>query len=161
MKRLPLLPVALIAVAILCPAPAAAQTETFVTGAGAGVFPPGAVYLGLPLSTLSLGQGLGVGGASWAEGQFQVTLTGTNILGLEQNIVVEGKATASIPAVPGTANFSGMSTVDPGDGTPPLPAVPFIAVVVANPDGTGTLTLSLGNTNLPAADINEGNLRVQ
>ena len=160
MRRLPLLPMAMIVGAMLWPAPLAAQTETSVTGAGAGVFPQGAVYLGLPVSSLSLGMGLGVAG-TWAAGQFQVTLTGTNVFGAEQNIVVEGQATASTPSAPGTASFSGTSTVEPGDGTPPLPGVPLVAVVVANPDGTGSLTLSLGGTNLPAAAVNEGHLTVQ
>ena len=160
MRRLALLPMTLIVVAMLCwPAPAAAQ-ETSVTGAGAGLFPEGAAYLGLPLSSLSLGMGLGVAG-TWAAGQFQVTLTGTNALGAEQNIVIEGQATASTPSAPGTAVFSGTSTVDPGDGTLSLPGVPFVALVAANPDGTGSLTLNLGGTNLPAVGINEGHLTVK
>ena len=159
MRRLTLLPMTLIVVALLWPAPAAAQ-ETSVTGAGAGLFPEGAAYLGLPLSSLSLGMGIGVAG-NWAAGQFQVTLTGTTALGMEQNIVIEGQATASTPSAPGTAAFSGTSTVDPGDGTPPLPGVPFVALVATNPDGTGSLTLSLGGTNLPAVAVDEGYLTVQ
>ena len=98
---------------------------------------------------------------NWAAGQFQVTLTGTTVLDVEQNIVVTGQVTARTPSAPGTASFSGTSTVDPGDGTPPLPGVPFVALVAVNPDGTGTLTLNLAGTNLPAAAINEGYLSVQ
>ena len=65
MRRLQLLPIAIIAAASLVLAPVAAQTdETSVTIAGAGVFPQGAAYLGLPLSSLSLGVGLGVAGVS-------------------------------------------------------------------------------------------------
>jgi len=75
--------------------------------------------------------------------------------------VIEGQATASTPSAPGTATFSGTSTVDPGDGAPALPGVPFIALVATNPDGTGTLTLNLGGTNLPAVGMNEGYLTVQ
>lgn len=154
-----MLPVAILA-AVLAPATAAAQTETSVTIAGAGAFPTGAVYLGLPLNTLSLGVGLGVAG-TWAAGQFQVTLTGTDVLGHERNIVVNGRATAAAPSAPGTATFSGTAIVDPGDGTPPVPGVPFAAVVVPGADGTGSLTLSLGGTNLPAAAIDEGYVTVQ
>ena len=160
MRRVHLLPIALIAVAILLPAPAAAQTETSVTIAGAGAFPAGAVYLGLPLRSLSLGVGLGMAG-TWSSGQFQVTLTGTDVLGQERNIVVNGRATAAAPSAPGTATFSGTAIVDPGDGTPPVPGVPFAAVVVPGADGTGSLTLSLGGTNLPAAAIDEGYVTVQ
>ena len=160
MKRLLLFPIAIIALAILVPAPVAAQTETSVTIAGAGAFPEGAGYLGLPLRSLSLGVGLGVAG-SWAAGQFQVTLTGTTPLGDERNIVVNGRATSSAPFAPGTATFSGTATVDPGDGTPPLTGVPFAALVVSGPDGTGSLTLNLGGTNLPAVGIDEGYLTVE
>lgn len=160
MSRLALLPIAIIAAAVLAPAPAAAQTEISVTIAGAGVFPEGAGYLGLPLRSLSLGVGLGVAG-SWAAGQFQVTLTGTTVLGDERNIVVNGRATAGAPSAPGTATFSGSAIVDPGDGTPPVPGVPFAALVVPGANGTGSLTLNLGGTNLPAAAINEGYVTVQ
>lgn len=159
-RRLQLLPIAVIAAAVLIPAPVAAQTETSVTIAGAGVFPAGAVYLGLPLSSLSLGVGLGAAG-TWAAGQFQVTLTGTTVLGDEQNIVVNGRATASAASAPGTVTFSGTAIVDPGDGTPPVPGVPFAALVVPGADGTAQLTLNLGGTNLPAAAINEGYVTVQ
>jgi hypothetical protein len=159
-RRLALLPIAIIAAAVLVPAPMAAQTETSVTIAGEGGFPEGATYLGLPLSSLSLGVGLGVAG-SWATGQFQVTLTGTTPLGDERNIVVDGRANAGAPSAPGTATFSGTATVDPGDGTPPVPGVPFAALVVPGPNGTGTFTLNLGATNLPAAAINEGYVTVQ
>jgi hypothetical protein len=160
MRRLQLLPIALVAAAVLIPAPVAAQTETSVTIAGAGVFPQGAAYLGLPLSSLSLGVGLGVAG-NWAAGQFQVTLTGTTTLGDQRNIVIEGRATAGAPSEPGTATFTGTATVDPGDGTPPVPGVPFAALVIPGPDGTGSLTVNLGGTMLPAAAINEGYVTVQ
>ena len=159
-RRLQLLPIALIAAAVLMPAPVAAQTETSVTIAGAGAFPAGATYLGLPLRTLSLGVGLGVAG-TWAAGQFQVTLTGTTILNDERNIVVNGRATSSAASAPGTVMFSGTAIVDPGDGTPPVPGVPFAALVVPGANGTGSLTVNLGGVNLPAAAINEGYVTVQ
>ena len=159
-RRLQLLPIALIAAAVLLPSPVAAQTETSVTIAGAGSFPAGATYLGLPLRTLSLGVGLGVAG-TWAAGQFQVTLTGTTILGDERNIVVNGRATSSAASAPGTAMFSGTAIVDPGDGSPAVPGVPFAALVVPGTNGTGSLTLSLGGVNLPAASIAEGFVTVQ
>jgi hypothetical protein len=161
MRRLQLLPVALVAAAILALAPAAAHTEeTSVTIAGAGVFPEGAAYLGVPLNSLSLGVGLGVAG-DWAAGQFHVTLTGTTSVGDQRSIVIEGRATGGAPSDPGTATFTGTATVDPGDGTPPVPGVPFAALVIPGPDGTGSLTVNLGGTMLPAAAINEGYLTVQ
>src|SRR5688572_11860811 len=116
MGRRRLLPIAIIAAALAVAAPSVAQ-ETSVTAAGAGVFSSGAAYLGLPLSSLSLGVGLSVAG-EWAAGQFQVTLTGTDVLGNERNIIVNGRAMAGAPSAPGTATFSGSAIVDPGDGTP-------------------------------------------
>src|SRR4051812_17205382 len=106
MSRYALLPVAIIAAAVLAPAPVAAQTETTVTIAGAGGFSDGAGYLRLPVRALTAGVGLGVAGPS-AGGQFQVTLTGTTAFGDERNIVVNGRATAGAPSAPGTATFSG------------------------------------------------------
>ena len=129
----------------------------FVSGAGEGVFPTGATYLGVPLKGLDLGMGLGVAGNQGA-GQFQVTL---NSISAQQDILVQGVVSSSLPSGPNTAVFSGTSTVDPGNGALVLPGVPFMAAVVANPDGTGTLTLNLGGTKLPAVAINEGYVTVQ
>ena len=133
------------------------STCGFVSGAGEGLFPAGATYLGVPLKGLDLGMGLGVAGDKGV-GQFQATLTS---ISEQQDIVVEGVVSSSVPSGPNTAVFSGTSTVDPGNGAPVLPGVPFTATVVANPDGTGTLSLSLGGINLPATAINEGYLMVQ
>ena len=156
MRRLHTLSAALLAAALFAAAaPARAQTEISITAAGAGTFPEGAVLLGLPLRSLSLGVGVAAAG-SWATGQFQVTLTGTTPLGGERNIVLDGRANGGAPAPPGTASFSGTARLDPGDGTPPVSGVPFAAVLVANGDGTGNLTLTVGTTALPAAPIGEG-----
>lgn len=159
MRRMAMLTMAMVASALLWPASVAAQAETSVTGAGAGVFPQGASYLGVPLNSLTLGTGLSVAG-TWALGQFQTTLVGV-VLGAIREIVVEGHATGSVPSGPGTAVFSGTCTVDPGNGAPPLSGVPFTAAVAASPDGTGTLALTLGGTNLPAAAVNEGYLTIR
>jgi hypothetical protein len=155
-----MLPAAMLVMAIQWPAPVDAQTGTDVTGAGAGVFPPGASYLGIPLNALKLGMGLTVASGSSAVGQFQITLVGISALGLEQDIQVEGKATSGSSGA-NTAIFSGTCTVEMGDGTPPLPGVPFTAVVVTNAEGTGSLALTLAATNLPAATVNEGHMTIR
>lgn len=160
MKRLEMLSVAVLLVGILLPAPANAQTETTVTGAGAGIFPPGASFNGVPLSALKLGTGLTIASSGSAEGQFQTTLIGISALGLEQSIQVEGKAGAGSSSVD-TASFWGQCTVDMGDGTPPLPNVPFTAIVATNANGTGSLTLTLATTNLPVATVNEGSMTIK
>jgi hypothetical protein len=160
MKRLAMLPAAVLVTAILWPAPVDAQTEASVTGAAEGIFPPGASYLGVSLNGLTLGMGLSVAG-NWASGQFQTTLVGVSAFGLEQDIQVEGHASSSVPSEPNTAIFSGTCTVELGDGTPPVPGVPFTVAVATNAEGTGSLTLTLGGTNLPAATVNEGNMRIR
>jgi hypothetical protein len=141
------------------PALVNAQTETSVTSAGGGIFPAGASYLGVPLNSLTLGMGLTVAGTS-ALGQVQITLIGVSALGA-QEIQVEGLAGSSVPSGPHTAVFSGTCTVDPGNGMPILPGVPFSAAVAANPDGTGSLALTLGVTSLPAAAVNEGYMTIR
>ena len=159
MKRIVMLVAAMDFVVILWPAPVQAQTETSVTGAGEGIFPAGASYLGVPLNSLTLGMGLWVAGSS-ALGQLQTSLIGVTPLGARE-IVVEGLASTSVPSGLHTAIFSGTCTVDPGDGTPPLMGVPFTASVAANTDGSGSLALTLGATSLPAAAINEGYVTVR
>jgi hypothetical protein len=160
MKRLVMLPAVLLVVTILWAAPVVAQTETLVTGAAEGIFPPDASYLGVPLNGLTLGMGLSVAGG-WAIGQFQTTLMGVSALGLEQDIQVEGHATSSVPSEPNTAVFSGTCTVELGDGTPPVPNVPFTVAVAVNAQGTGSLTLTLGTTSLPAVTVNEGSMTIR
>jgi hypothetical protein len=134
-----------------------ARAEIAVTGAGSGLFPAGASYLGVPLKGLDLGMGLGVAG-NWGLGQFQATLT--SVSGA-QDVIVDGRVNGSVPSAPNTALFSGTCTVEQGGGLPPVPGVPFTAAVVANADGTGTLTLNLGGANLPAVAINAGYVTVQ
>jgi len=160
MRRRVMLLAAALVMAILWPAPVGAQTETLVTGAGEGNFPPDASYLGVPLNGLTLGMGLSVAGG-WAIGQFQSTLVGVSAFGLEQDIQIEGHATSSVPSEPNTAIFSGTCTVELGDGTPPVPNVPFRVVVAVNAEGTGSLTLTLGTTSLPAVTVNEGSMTIR
>jgi hypothetical protein len=156
MRRLALLSASFAIVVTLAAAPAGAQ-EIIVTGAGAGAYPVGVTYLGVPLRGIELGMGLGVAGNSGL-GQFKATLTS---LAEGQDILVEGLVNASVPSAPNTAVFSGTCTVDPGNGTLPLAGVPFAAMVAANADGTGTVTLNLGGTNLPAAAIHQGFVTIQ
>ena len=137
------------------------QSGTMVTGAGGGIFPPGASLNGVSLEGLKFGKGLTVASAGSAQGQFQTTLIGVSVLGLKRYIQVEGKANSGFSGAPNTAIFSGKCMVDLGDGTPPLPDVPFTVVVATNSEGTGSLTLTLGATNLPAAMVNEGHMTIK
>ena len=142
--------------------PAFAQAEDLqVTGAGGAVYAPGAVYNGVTLSGLRFGIGVAIATGGTAEGQFQTTLLAVEVLGQQQKIVVEGKATSGSSASGSTATFSGTATVDMGTGAPPTSDVPFTVTIVTNSEGQGTLTLVLGGTTLPAGTVNEGTLSIR
>jgi hypothetical protein len=151
----------LAAVFALPPVRAGAQTETTVAAAAAGIYPPSASYGGIPLGGLTFGTGVTIATDGSASGDFHTKLLGTSVLGQPQEINVDGNATSgSVPAA-GTARFSGNASVDMGDGTPPIPAVPYTVTLVVDANGRGTLTLVLGTTNLPAATVNEGSMMIQ
>src|SRR5216684_6593692 len=104
---------------ILLPASIFAGTPS-VTAAGEGSFPAGTTYAAVPLSGLTFSIGVLIYTDGTAFGQFQTTLVGTSLLGQEQDIEVQGDATAGVLNADGSRTFSGSATVDLGDGTPPL-----------------------------------------
>jgi hypothetical protein len=140
---------------------ALAQSQTAVAGAGAGVFPAGAAYNGVSLSTLRFGMGVPIAADGTAAGDFESTLIGTSAAGQPQTITVVGKPTSgSFPAA-GTATFSGLCSVNMGDGSPALSAVPFTATAVSGVRAKQTLTLLLGPTSLPTATGTDGRITVK
>jgi hypothetical protein len=160
MKRLAMFPAVMLVAAILWPTPGHAQTQMGATGAGAGVFPPEVSFTEVSLNSLRFGMGITIADGA-AEGQFQATLVGISAVGSQQSIEVEGEAGTGSLTASNTVTVAGTCTVDMGDGTLPLPGVPFTLVVAANADGSGSLTLRLGTTNLPAATVNEGHLTIK
>src|SRR5437762_2993624 len=141
MKSLGILCVAILSVAItLASAPVLAQSSaTGVTGAVEGIFPGGTTFNGIPLRGLESGDGVFFGSDGSATGVFHARLLGTSLLGQPQDITVEGEVTRGFVAADGSATLSGIAVVDMGDGTLPLPGVPF--TVTASP---GSLLLTLG-----------------
>jgi len=131
------------AASVMAPAPAAAQ-DAGVTGAAEATFPDGATFNGISLKGLTLGQGLFIGQDGSATGQFQAVLLGTSLLGMPQNVTVEGEVR------------NGAVGGDMGDGTLPLPGVPFIVTV-----STGTLALILNAVALPTATVTAGSITVR
>src|SRR5207237_6720410 len=111
---------------------------------------------GLPLKGLTLGQGLFIAQDGSATGQFQVVLQGTSPLGTLQNVTVEGEVRGGFVGADGSATFSGTATVDMGDGTLPLPGVPFAVTVSA-----GSLGLILNAVALPTATVTAGSISVK
>src|SRR2546425_8039601 len=138
------------------PAPVAAQAAAGVTGAAEATFPDGAAFNGIPLRGLTLGQGMFIAQDGSATGQFQAVLLGSSLLGTPQNITVEGEVGSGSVAADGSATFGGTATVDMGDGTLPLPGVPFIVTVSA-----GSLALILNAVALPTATVTAGSITIK
>jgi hypothetical protein len=156
-KRSGVLWVLILSVAItLVSAPVIGQsTETGVTGAGVGIFPDGANFNGIPLSGLELGQGIFIAADGTAQGEFHVVLLGKSLLGLPQEIVVDGKVSNGSVTSDGRADVSGIATVDLGDGTS-LPGVAFNATLSAD-----SMVLTIGSTMLPAAGLTSGAVMIE
>jgi hypothetical protein len=158
MTRLGFVLAALLAVAgVMAPGPVAAQGDAAgVTGAGDALFSSAATFNGVTLSGLELGQGLFIGQDGSAKGQFHAVLRGTSLLGVAQDVVVEGTVTVGSVVGNGSVTFSGTAAVNMGDGTLPVPGVPFTATV-----STDSLTLILNATTLPAANVTAGSITIE
>jgi len=138
---------------IVLPASVFGQS-TGVAGAGAGSLPAGASLNGVSLSGLKFGMGVIIPGDGTADGEFQATLLGTTLLGLVQNIQVGGTATAGSLGT-GSRTFSGIATLDMGNGTLPT-SVPFTVTATAT-----SLLLVLSTTNLPSATLTAGSIAIK
>jgi len=130
-------------------------------GDGAGIFPQGALFNGVSLSALSFGIGAVIlTNDGTATGTFESTLTGTSLLG-RRNIVVVGNLTHGSGQVGGPATYSGLCSIDLGDGTPLLTGLPFMVTAARLPNTQWGLTLLLGLALLPAAPVNTGIVTIQ
>jgi hypothetical protein len=132
-----------------------------LVGVGAGgVYPDGTTFNGVPISGLQSGYGVEITGTS-ALGQFCTVLLGIAVGGLEQNIIIEGKAASGSRTAANTVTFSGTATVNMGDGTPPTPGVAFTATITTNASDQGTIGLVIGATTLPNAVVNSGSMTIK
>ena len=125
-----------------------------VTGAAEGFFANGASLGAITIDNLDLGTGVFIEPDGSASGTFHAVLGGHSILG-PQEIIVEGTVIAGEGAISGAANFSGIATIDFGEGTPQLP-VPFSVTITAN-----SVVLALDSTILPAAAVTAGAIAIQ
>jgi hypothetical protein len=128
--------------------------DTQLAGAASGTFPSGAAFAGIPLSGSTLGLGVIVDSAGGAVGDFAIVLEGTSLLGEPQSITLEGKPTAGLADASGSTSFSGVGTLDMGDGSVPV-SVPFSATVTG-----GALELTIGTTALPTQTLSAGSIYV-
>jgi hypothetical protein len=109
------------------------------------------------LDGLELGTGIFIESNGSATGVFHAVLVGHSLLGQPQNITVEGNVNQGTMAANGlSADFSGVATVDFGDGSAPLPGVPFSVSTSA-----GNVVLAIQSTTLPAAGLTSGAVTIE
>ena len=139
------------------PTPTTAATEGgTVTGTSQGIFPAGTALGPVALDSLQLGTGVIIDPDNSAVGCFHVVLTGRSPLGQPQEITVEGKVTQGTVDENGTANFSGIATLDFGGGAPLQAGVPFSVTTTS-----GSLVLAVESTTLPPASLTEGSVTIE
>jgi hypothetical protein len=136
--------------------PGAESSDTGATGAGESAFPTEATFNGISLSGLEIGTGLSIGSDDTATGRLLAVLRGTSLLGQLQEIEVDGKVGSGSIGPDGSATFSGSATVDMGDGSVPLPNVPFTVTAT-----TESLLLTLGTSTLPSATLTAGSITIE
>lgn len=159
--KLHLLLVALLFAALVMLPSAAFAQETSVTVGAGGIYPTDTTFNGVPINGLQSGYGIGIGSTGTALGQFCTVLLGVNAAGLKQVITIEGEASAGSQVAGNVVTFSGTCTINMGDGTLPLPGVPFTATITTDGNDQGTIGLVFGSTTLPNATINQGSMTIQ
>lgn len=127
-----------------------------VTAAARCTFAGDAAFSSVALSGIDLGTGVLIDPDGTATGPFNAVLLGHSLLGEPQEITIDGKALSGAIAPNGRAYFSGVATIDLGDGTPSLAGVPFS--VTTTSDG---LLLAIDSTTLPAVRVTAGTISVE
>jgi hypothetical protein len=156
MKRLTcVLPILFGLVAITTVPVIAGNDERSVTGAGTGLFGAGAALGPVALHGIEMGTGVFIEADGSASGTFHAVLQGS-ILGFSRAITLEGNVSEGSVAADGAATFGGISTLDLGDGSPPLPGVAFRVIARAD-----SVVLTIDSTTLPAAGITAGAVTIE
>jgi hypothetical protein len=141
--------------------PLSASAETIVSGAGGGAFPPETSFNGVPINALEFGYGLQIEDSGGAIGQFCTVLLGAAVGDIRPRIIIDGVVSSGSRTAANAATYSGIVTINMGDGTPPAAGVPFTATIVTDGNDQGTLGLVIGETTLPTAGVNEGSQTVK
>jgi hypothetical protein len=149
-----LLVLGMVAIAFPLTSSTAAAEDSSVTGAAQGVFPAGTAFEAVTLESLNLGTGVFIESDGSATGVFHSVLAGHSVLGPRQ-ITVEGNVSQGAVTSDGRGSFSGIATVDLGDGTS-LPGIPFTVTL-----GTDSVALTVGPSVLPAASLTSGAVTIE
>ena len=155
MKRLTCILAIVLAIAAIAPASVTADSDArSVTAAASGTFGAGAALGAVALTGVEIGTGVFIEPDGSASGTFHATLQGSS-LGSARELSLEGNVSEGSIGADGRATFGGTATIDFGDGTPPLPSVPFR--VIAGADG---VVLTIESTTLPAAALSGGGVTI-
>jgi len=130
--------------------------ERNLAGAARATFGPTATLGTCAVKSLELGTGVFIEPDGSASGVYSAVLNGKSLLGQPQQIRVEGNVLQGDVMPNGQAIFSGIATVNLGDGTPTLSGVPFSVTTSDN-----TVRLSILSTNLPAAQVTSGAISIE
>jgi hypothetical protein len=149
----------LIGALLAAPIPVTADGQALATGGAGATYPPGTFFAGVTVNGLHSGFAVEINPDGSALGQFSAVLLGISA-GTERDIKIVGAATGGSPSGGNGAVFSGMATIDMGDGLPPIEGVPFTATVTANADGEGTIALVTGLASLPTATLDAGSITI-
>jgi len=144
------------AVTLAPTASATAIEEGSVTGIGSGSFPAGANLGVVNLRGFDMAAGLFTEPDGSAAGVFHLVLEGRTILGQARRITLEGNVMQGTASQAGTSNFSGLASVDFGDGAAAVSGVPFNVETSA-----GSMLLTIQSTSLPAGTLNSGGLTIE
>src|SRR5436309_638253 len=118
---------------------AAVGGDNVVTAAGAGLFPTGASFQGIEIAGGTFGLGLQTSGTGPANGDLELQLNGSSLIGLSQWITVTGWITSGTVNPDNSVTLNGTGTLDFGDGTAPTGGLALTATLTA----TG-LTVTIG-----------------
>jgi hypothetical protein len=174
MKRLAILAALMLTMALtLSPLPVAAQGTTRVTGGGTGTFNADLDGDG-DIDGSQFGMTVAILGGGAAKGHFMCLMAGrSDILGLHL-MAVKGKVGDGSVNADGSVSFSGVGTVNLGNGTL-IQDITFAVTVTAGGPGTGTLQLTVigafdgvpgdtlpGNSNydLPVETVRSGQIEI-
>ena len=158
MKKIICLIFTFVSMAAVVTAPAAtiaASSEGSITGIGIGSFPRGAKLLGVNLTSFEIATGVLTESDGAAQGVFHAVLTGRGLLGSTRIMTLEGIVTSGTAAA-GKSSFSGIASLDVGDGLRALAAVPYS--VETNGE---SMTLTIQSSVLPSSNLSAGSIAVE
>jgi hypothetical protein len=130
---------------------AAVASPNVVTAAGAGEFATGATFQGIALAGATFGLGVQTDGTGTANGDLEMQLNGSSLIGLSQWITISGWITSGAQNPDGSMTFNGTATLDMGDGTVPTGGL----ALVANLSVTG-LAVTVGGNAVPTLPKSDG-----